>query len=168
MSDGRDPSPGLRFAILRRDGFRCVYCGATPERAALRVDHVIPRSAGGPTEEFNLVTACHTCNAGKAASILESGPESLGDLTAIPFESKPRREPDPNALREAGRRGGLATAAKGSAYMRRIGRRGALAGGGRPRRPTFEEIQRRETLERESVRVRKEKRGGLASIAEIE
>ncbi|TXH55718.1 MAG: HNH endonuclease [Desulfurellales bacterium] len=168
VSEQRTPSPRLRFAILRRDGFRCVYCGATPDRAELRVDHVIPHSAGGPTEEFNLVTACLPCNAGKAATLLEEGPSALGELTPIPFSEKPRREPSPDERAEFGRRGGLATAKKGSAYMRRIGKRGALLGGGRPRRPTFEEIQQRETLERERARVNAKRRGGLVSIAETQ
>ena len=61
-------SKSLRFQILRRDDYRCHYCGATPEAAALRVDHVIPEALGGPTEAGNLVTACHDCNAGKAAT----------------------------------------------------------------------------------------------------
>jgi hypothetical protein len=58
----------LRYQILRRDGFRCHYCGATAEQSKLRVDHVIPEALGGPTEPGNLVTACHDCNAGKAAT----------------------------------------------------------------------------------------------------
>jgi 5-methylcytosine-specific restriction endonuclease McrA len=33
----------LRGFVLRRDGFRCVYCGAT----ANLVDHVVPLAAGG-------------------------------------------------------------------------------------------------------------------------
>lgn len=61
-------SKSLRYQILRRDGFRCHYCGATAEQSALRVDHVIPEALGGPTEPGNLVTACQDCNAGKAAT----------------------------------------------------------------------------------------------------
>lgn len=52
----------LRIYILRRDGYRCVYCGAEPARCYLELDHVIPRSAGGLTHPSNLVTACRTCN----------------------------------------------------------------------------------------------------------
>ncbi|MEZ5119625.1 MAG: HNH endonuclease [Candidatus Nanopelagicales bacterium] len=60
-------SKALRFQILRRDGYKCHYCGADAEQSKLRVDHVIPQALGGPTEPANLVTACHDCNAGKAA-----------------------------------------------------------------------------------------------------
>lgn len=61
----------MRFEIFKRDGFKCVYCGATPVQSVLRVDHVIPVAGGGATEHANLVTACHDCNAGKGAVPLE-------------------------------------------------------------------------------------------------
>jgi hypothetical protein len=65
----RDALPArLRFDVLRRDGFRCVYCGrpgSTPG-VVLHVDHVVPLVAGGATATDNLVTACEECNLGKA------------------------------------------------------------------------------------------------------
>lgn len=40
----------LRFAVLKRDGFRCRYCGRSPEDGIiLTLDHVIPESKGGLT-----------------------------------------------------------------------------------------------------------------------
>ena len=59
-----------RFSVLRRDGFRCVYCGATPPESELHVDHVEPRSGGGSNDLVNLVTACRDCNLGKGAQRL--------------------------------------------------------------------------------------------------
>jgi HNH endonuclease len=60
--------PRLRFQVLRRDGFRCTYCGRSEkDGAVLHVDHVVPYAAGGATEESNLVTACDRCNLGKSA-----------------------------------------------------------------------------------------------------
>lgn len=56
----------LRFEILKRDGFRCRYCGATPLVAGLRVDHVHPRAQGGTDDPANLISSCHDCNAGKS------------------------------------------------------------------------------------------------------
>ena len=56
----------LRFEIFKRDGFKCVYCGATPLNAALHVDHVDPKAKGGIDEPSNLVTACSDCNLGKS------------------------------------------------------------------------------------------------------
>lgn len=60
-------SKGLRFEVFKRDGFRCRYCGATPNQSTLHVDHVIPVSGGGTNDPANLVTACSACNAGKSA-----------------------------------------------------------------------------------------------------
>lgn len=48
-----------RKNILRRDRFRCQYCGS---RQKLTVDHVMPRSRGGRDTWLNLVAACTSCN----------------------------------------------------------------------------------------------------------
>lgn len=70
-SEQRAVRLGLRFAVLRRDGFRCQYCGGTPQKGyLLQVDHVIPRSKGGKTVAQNLVTACFLCNSGKSDGAL--------------------------------------------------------------------------------------------------
>jgi 5-methylcytosine-specific restriction endonuclease McrA len=61
---------GRRKRILRRDGYRCVYCsGAFPD-AELTLDHVQPRVKGGDHSDGNLVACCKACNelkAGQAA-----------------------------------------------------------------------------------------------------
>lgn len=48
-----------RKNIMKRDGFKCMYCGDTKN---LTVDHVFPKSKGGKTTWENLVTACNSCN----------------------------------------------------------------------------------------------------------
>lgn len=59
----------LRFEILRRDGFRCTYCGSSPsDGAELHVDHVVPQALGGTDDPSNLTTSCADCNAGKSSS----------------------------------------------------------------------------------------------------
>ena len=67
----------VRFAVFDRDGFRCTYCGATPQTARLVVDHVLPVAAGGTDEMDNLTTACQPCNAGKARRQLQVLPDRL-------------------------------------------------------------------------------------------
>lgn len=68
----------VRWRVLRRDGFRCRYCGATPDRKELKVDHVRPLAEGGaPLDLGNLVTACNPCNDGKRDS-----PFSIEELPA--------------------------------------------------------------------------------------
>ena len=49
----------LRAEVLLRDSARCRRC-RTPIR--LEVDHIIPVSKGGKTEESNLQTLCRRCN----------------------------------------------------------------------------------------------------------
>lgn len=62
-----------RFEVFKRDRFTCAYCGRTPPEVLLHVDHVVPRAAGGTDALANLITACATCNQGKAARMLEEG-----------------------------------------------------------------------------------------------
>lgn len=63
----RSVSTRTRFEVFKRDGFKCVYCGASPLNGALHVDHVEPVSKGGDSTPANLVTACDKCNLGKGA-----------------------------------------------------------------------------------------------------
>lgn len=58
-------SSRLRFEILKRDNFRCVYCGASGADVELHIDHKTPRVVGGGNGHENLVTACSNCNHGK-------------------------------------------------------------------------------------------------------
>lgn len=58
-------SNGLRYKVMRRDGFHCQICGKTGKEAVLVVDHVEPVARGGKTEMENLRTLCRDCNSGK-------------------------------------------------------------------------------------------------------
>jgi 5-methylcytosine-specific restriction endonuclease McrA len=51
-----------RRSVALRDNFTCQYCGATPGRGLLTLDHIIPRSRGGGTTWENVVAACRQCN----------------------------------------------------------------------------------------------------------
>lgn len=62
----------LRYAVLRRDSFRCVVCGRSPANTLgveLHVDHIVPWSRGGTSEMSNLRTLCSLCNLGKGAHV---------------------------------------------------------------------------------------------------
>lgn len=70
-----------RRNIMRRDGFRCQYCGAKTKE--LTIDHIIPKSRGGFDSWDNLVTACKVCNNKKGSRT----PEESG----LALIKKPRR-----------------------------------------------------------------------------
>jgi 5-methylcytosine-specific restriction endonuclease McrA len=64
----RNPPRTVRFNrrnIYIRDRYQCQYCGASPDRENLTIDHVSPRSRGGRSVWENVVTACAACNAKK-------------------------------------------------------------------------------------------------------
>lgn len=78
MSKERKPlSKKTRFDVFKRDGFVCQYCGATPPKVVLEVDHITPVASGGTNAMSNLLTACFDCNRGKGAMHLSAIPESL-------------------------------------------------------------------------------------------
>lgn len=54
--------PWKRQAVYRRDGYRCVECGAEGE---LSIDHVVAIRDGGTNNIENLQTLCRTCNQAK-------------------------------------------------------------------------------------------------------
>jgi 5-methylcytosine-specific restriction endonuclease McrA len=56
-----------RRAVFARDGHRCQYCGS----AAENIDHIIPRSKGGPHAWDNVVAACRPCNTRKRDRMLD-------------------------------------------------------------------------------------------------
>jgi 5-methylcytosine-specific restriction endonuclease McrA len=63
----RSRVPLTRAALMRRDNFRCAYCGSRAET----IDHVIPRSRGGKHVWENCVASCMPCNHRKADRLLE-------------------------------------------------------------------------------------------------
>jgi hypothetical protein len=72
--NSRDIAIRLRYKILKRDNYRCVYCGKSPATdvgVKLQIDHIIPFSKGGKTEIKNLQTLCSECNLGKSDDIIK-------------------------------------------------------------------------------------------------
>ncbi|HEU0000316.1 MAG TPA: HNH endonuclease [Ktedonobacteraceae bacterium] len=58
-----------RSNILLRDDETCQYCGKRSRE--LTLDHVIPRSRGGPGTWENLVASCKSCNGKKGSRLLK-------------------------------------------------------------------------------------------------
>ncbi|GAB2728918.1 HNH endonuclease [Nocardia thraciensis] len=65
-----DESRATLAGVLRRDEHRCGYCAGW----ARTVDHIRPRSRGGPNTWNNLIAACGPCNTRKA----DRTPEEAG------------------------------------------------------------------------------------------
>lgn len=56
----------VRAAVMNRDGYACVECGATED---LSLDHIFPYSRGGQDTVENLRVLCKPCNSAKGARV---------------------------------------------------------------------------------------------------
>lgn len=80
----------LRALVIERAQRRCEYCGLAQDgqEATFHVDHVVPRSAGGATDEGNLANACVGCSLRKGARQRAIDPATGVEATLF----NPRRE----------------------------------------------------------------------------
>jgi len=77
-----------RRNLFARDRNRCQYCGNHFPTSELSIDHVIPRSQGGPDTWENLVCSCVKCNARKGGRTPDQARMKLVNLP-----KRPRRNP---------------------------------------------------------------------------
>lgn len=71
--------------VFWRDSNQCQYCGGYFGIKDLTVDHITPKSRGGPNTWTNLTTCCTKCNQKKGART----PEEAGmKLLSQPFKPK--------------------------------------------------------------------------------
>ncbi len=83
----RTPRATIRLTrknLMVRDAHQCQYCGKTPPVRDLNIDHVMPRSRGGPDSWENLVTACRVCNLRKGWKTPEEANMRLARKPARP------------------------------------------------------------------------------------
>jgi hypothetical protein len=66
VAEGR-PSSRQRETIARRAHYCCEYCKSQDEFStqSFSVEHIVPRSRGGPTTLENLAFSCQCCNNAK-------------------------------------------------------------------------------------------------------
>lgn len=69
-----------RRAVLVRDGFECQYCGSRAEN----IDHVLPRSRGGPHTWDNVVACCRRCNSKKENRLPKEAGLRLREIPRTP------------------------------------------------------------------------------------
>ena len=81
----------LRRQVTDRAAGCCEYCRTQARYSSdpFTMDHIAPRSIGGPTELENLALSCHGCNQHKGRRT--SAPDPLTDVTTALFH--PRRDP---------------------------------------------------------------------------
>ncbi len=87
---GKTPPRRVGFSkpgVHRRDRFTCQYCGVKLSAKELQVEHVVPRSRGGPTTWENCVAACAECNQQKADRLPEEAGMKLRSTPARPAVS---------------------------------------------------------------------------------
>lgn len=69
-----------RLNVYARDKFICQYCTKKFSHNDLTLDHVTPRSKGGPSSWTNCVSCCVPCNVRKAdRSLKEAGMKLLNE-----------------------------------------------------------------------------------------
>lgn len=74
--------PVSRREVFRRDNHTCQYCGS---KKRLTLDHIIPRSKGGPHTWENVTTACAPCNSRKGDRLLRDTGMTLGSKPKAPI-----------------------------------------------------------------------------------
>ncbi len=83
----RQISQGVSWAVYRRDGYECRYCGR--DEVPLTVDHLILWEEGGPSIEENLVASCRKCNKTR-------GNMQYGDWLESPYYKRVRKATSQN------------------------------------------------------------------------
>jgi len=77
-----------RRNLFARDNNRCQYCGNKFPTSELSLDHVVPRSQGGPATWENIVCACVKCNIKKGGRTPKQA-----NMHLIRPPAKPKRNP---------------------------------------------------------------------------
>ena len=72
-----------RHNVFARDRHRCAYCGKKKPVDELDLDHVTPKSRGGPHAWTNVVTSCRPCNLKKA--------DKLPEEASMPLKVRPEK-----------------------------------------------------------------------------
>lgn len=85
-------SKKIRFEVFKRDRFVCAYCGSTPPKVVLEIDHIKPKSSGGNDDINNLTTACFDCNRGKRHTELDKIPFKLQENLEVLREQQDQIE----------------------------------------------------------------------------
>lgn len=83
-------SDALRRRVIAAANNRCGSCLVPQDLIPIRltIEHILPRCAGGSSEEYNLWLSCSTCNNYKGSQMTASAPQSGRQITLF----NPRRQ----------------------------------------------------------------------------
>jgi 5-methylcytosine-specific restriction endonuclease McrA len=82
-----------RMHIKEQWNNECAYCGS---QVNLTIDHIVPRSKGGPDFSKNCLCSCHKCNQDKSHTPVEQWYRSQEFFSEERFEKiKKWAEPEP-------------------------------------------------------------------------
>ena len=85
--------PGQKEALFRRQGGRCMYCGAERDIREFQIDHMVPVVRGGPHEMTNFQLLCGPCNNRKRDYTDEEFRQRFRELTGPPQRGRGAYEP---------------------------------------------------------------------------
>lgn len=94
------PSDNNKIIIADRDNYQCQYCGRNVKRHPI-YEHVVPRNLGGPSEPFNVVISCFSCNKKKGSNVwipnnFDKVTAGMEDWRAFVFEMSLKFFPNKN------------------------------------------------------------------------
>ena len=82
-----DALRGYAYAVHRRDGFRCVYCGldgtSWPNWLYLSWDHLLPKGHPARDDERYIMTACRFCNEARNRTVFATEGLSPADIVNL-------------------------------------------------------------------------------------
>jgi len=79
----RNIADKLTAAVIRRDNYRCRWCGFANATRQLEADHIVPESKGGKATMANLQCLCSACN--KIKGVTELPPMTIQPMTTQGF-----------------------------------------------------------------------------------
>jgi hypothetical protein len=110
----------MRLSVFERDSGRCLYCRLSQigQAAVFHINHVLPRSRGGLTEESNLALQCPYCSLHKSNKLNAVDPAS-SELVAL-FHPLTQNWPEHFELRFDGEIHGLSPVGRATAEALRM------------------------------------------------
>jgi hypothetical protein len=114
----------MRQRVFERDRGRCGYCHLLQigQAAVFHINHIVPKSKGGGTEEGNLVLQCPHCSLHKSDKINAADPAS-GEIVEL-FHPLQQRWTEHFAMDASGECRGLTPT--GRATIGALGMNGSL------------------------------------------